>query len=139
MISPKNFLTILIAIIAVSLVIILNPFSDDESNFSYFTFDAVYVKDDNSILITFSDATGKSSFAILEILGMDTTYHKEFAITDSQFSKIMPIEKIPKYGWKTTPVTLEITYDGTVVKMKTEVHEKDEPKPEIIFSTSLSN
>ena len=139
MISPKNFLTILIAIIAVSLVIILNPFSDDESNFSYFTFDAVYVKDDNSILITFSDATGKSSFAILEILGLDTTYHKEFAITDSQFSKIVPINQIPKYGWKTTPVTLEITYDDTVVKMKTEVHDKNDPPSEIIFSTSLSN
>ena len=55
------------------------------------------------------------------------------------FSKIVPIEQIPKYGWKTTPVTLEITYDNIIVKMKTEVHEKDEPKPEIIFSTSLSN
>ena len=139
MISPKNFLTILIATITVSLVIILNPFPDNESEFSHFTFDAVYQKDNNSILITFSDTTGKSSFAILEILGMETTYHKEFEIINSEFSKIIPLEKIPKYGWKTTPVTLEITYDDTVVKMKTEVHEKDEPKPEIIFSTSLSN
>ena len=57
----------------------------------------------------------------------------------SEFSKKIPLEKLPKYGWKTTPVTLEITYGDTVVKMKTEVHEKDEPKPEIIFSTSLSN
>ena len=139
MISPKNFILILIATIAVSLVILLNPSSEDESDFSHFTFDAVYIKDQNSIMITFSDATGKSSFAILEILGMETTYHKEFEITNSEFSKTIPIEKIPKYGWKTTPVTLEITYDGNVVKMKTEVHEKDEPKPEIIFSTSLSN
>ncbi len=114
MVPLKNFLIILIATIAVSLVIILNPFSEDESDFSHFTFDAVYIKDQNSIIITFSDTTGKSSFAILEILGMETTYHKG----------------------KTTPVTLEITYDGNVVKMKTEVHEKDEPKPEIIFSTS---
>ena len=139
MISPKNFLTILIATIAVSLLIILNPFSEDESDFSHFTFDAVYIKDQNSIIITFSDTTGKSSFAILEILGMETTYHKEFEITNSEFSKKIPLEKLPKYGWKTTPVTLEITYGDTVVKMKTEVHEKDEPKPEIIFSTSLSN
>ena len=139
MISPKNFLTILIATIAVSLVIILNPFSEDESDFSHFTFDAVHMDDTNSIMITFTDSTKKSSFAILEILGLETTYHKEFVIIDSQFSKIVPIEKIPKYGWKTTPVTLEITYGDTVVKMKTEVHEKDEPKPEIIFSTSLSN
>tara|TARA_B100000287_G_C20550110_1_gene748147 strand:+ start:103 stop:522 length:420 start_codon:yes stop_codon:yes gene_type:complete len=139
LISPKNFLTILIATIAVSLVIILNPFSEDESDFSHFTFDAVHMDDTNSIMITFTDSTKKSSFAILEILGLETTYHKEFVIIDSQFSKIVPIEQIPKYGWKTTPVTLEITYDNIIVKMKTEVHEKDEPKPEIIFSTSLSN
>ena len=99
----------------------------------------MYIKDQNSIIITFSDTTGKSSFAILEILGMETTYHKEFEITNSEFSKKIPLEKLPKYGWKTTPVTLEITYGDTVVKMKTEVYEKDEPKPEIIFSTSLSN
>ena len=64
MIAPKNFLTILIATIAVSAVIILNPVSDDESDFSHFKFDAVYLNDDNSVLITFSDETGKSSFAI---------------------------------------------------------------------------
>ena len=139
MISPKNFLTILIATIAVSLVIILNPFSEDESDFSHFTFDAVHMDDTNSIMITFTDSTKKSSFAILEILGLETTYHKEFEITNSEFSKKIPLEKLPKYGWKTTPVTLEITYGDTVVKMKTEVYEKDEPKPEIIFSTSLSN
>ena len=90
-------------------------------------------------MITFSDATGKSSFAILEILGMETTYHKEFEIVNSEFSKTVPIEKIPKYGWKTTPVTLEIMYDDTIVKMKTEIHEEGNAPPEIIFSTSLSN
>jgi len=139
LISPKNFLTILIATIGVSLIIILNPFPDNESDFTHFTFDAVHMQDDNVIIITFSDTTGKSSFAILEILGMETTYHKEFEIINSEFSKIIPIEKIPKYGWKTTPVTLEITYDDTVVKMKTEVHDENDPPPEIIFSTSLSN
>ena len=139
MISPKNFILILIATIAVSLVILLNPSSEDESDFSHFTFDAVYIKDQNSIMITFSDATGKSSFAILEILGMETTYHKEFEIVNSEFSKTVPIEKIPKYGWKTTPVTLEIMYDDTIVKMKTEIHKEGNAPPEIIFSTSLSN
>ena len=133
MISPKNFLTILIATIAVSLLIILNPFSDDELDFSHFTFDAVYMEDINSIIITFSDTTGKSSFAILEILGMDTTYHKEFEIIDSEFSKIIPLEKIPKYGWKTTPVTLEITYDESTVYMKTEIHNEDQISPSVIF------
>ena len=134
MIAAKNFLTILIATIAVSIVIILNPLSDGESDFSHFTFDAVYLKDDNSVLITFVDETEKSSFAVLELLGMEKTFHKEFVISDSTFTQIVPLEKIPKYGWKTTPVTLEITYDKTnTVKMKTEIYEEGQQQPEIII------
>ncbi len=139
MISPKNFIIILIATIAVSLVILVNPSPENDSDFSHFTFDAVYMEDKNSILITFADTTGKSSFAILEILGMETTYHTEFEIVNSEFSKTVPIEKIPKYGWKTTPVILEIMYGDTIVKMKTEIHEEDNQSPEIIFSSSSSN
>tara|TARA_B110000014_G_C20082072_1_gene565559 strand:- start:967 stop:1380 length:414 start_codon:yes stop_codon:yes gene_type:complete len=136
LIAPKNFLTILIATIAVSVIIILNPFSEANDDFSHFTFDAVYLKDQNSINITFVDTTGKSSFAILEILGMDETYHEEFDISDSKFSKLIPLEKIPKYGWKTTPVTLEITYENFIVKMKTEIHEQNDSASEVIFSIS---
>tara|TARA_B100000029_G_scaffold384603_1_gene380152 strand:+ start:317 stop:736 length:420 start_codon:yes stop_codon:yes gene_type:complete len=139
LISPKNFIIILIATIAVSLVILVNPSPENDSDFSHFTFDAVYMEDKNSILITFADTTGKSSFAILEILGMETTYHTEFEIVNSEFSKTVPIEKIPKYGWKTTPVILEIMYGDTIVKMKTEIHEEDNQSPEIIFSSSSSN
>ena len=109
MITPKIFLTILIAIVAVSIVIIINPISDNESDFSHFKFDAVHLKDKNSVLITFVDETGNSSFAILEILGMEKTFHKEFELTNSSFSQLVPIDNVPKYGWKTTPVTLEIT------------------------------
>ena len=134
MIAPKNFLTILIATVAVSIVIILNPFSNDDYDFSHFTFDAVYVEDKNSIKITFTDSTAKSSFAILEILGMEKTYHKEFEILGSGFSEIVSLETIPKYGWKTIPITLEITYDDHIVKMKTEIHDTDQPSSEIIFS-----
>lgn len=99
----------------------------------------MYVEDDNSITVTFSDSTGNSSFAILEILGMETTYHEEFEITNSEFSKIIPIKQIPKYGWKTTPVILKITYENTIVEMKTEVYEMGESSPKVIFSTSQSN
>jgi hypothetical protein len=134
LITAKNFLTILLATIAVSIVIILNPLPDGESDFSHFTFDAVYLKDDNSVLITFVDETEKSSFAVLEILGMEKTFHKEFVISDSTFTQTVPLEKIPKYGWKTTPVTLEITYDKTnTVKMKTEIYEEGQQQPEIII------
>ena len=132
MIAQRNFLVILIATISVSVVILLNSNYENE-NFDNFTFDAVYLKDSNSILITFNDTNKKSSFAILEILGMEKTFHEEFEILDSKFEKLVPIDNIPKYGWKTTPVTLEITYDKSVVYMKTEIHEEDQISPAVIF------
>ena len=135
MIPPKNFIIILIATISVSTVIILNPFSEN-ADFSNFTFDAVYEKDSNSVSITFIDTNGKSSFAVLEILGMESTFHEEFEIYDSNFTKLVPLDKVPKYGWKTTPVTLEITYDGRVVYMKTEIHDTDQISPVVIFGQS---
>ncbi|AJA92798.1 hypothetical protein [Candidatus Nitrosopelagicus brevis] len=123
---------ILIATLSVSVVILLNSNYENE-DFDNFTFDAVYLKDSNSVLITFDDTNQKSSFAILEILGMEKTFHEEFTISDSNFSKLVPIDNIPKYGWKTTPVTLEITYDESVVYMKTEIHEEDQISPTVIF------
>ena len=135
MIAPKNFIIILIATISVSTVIILNPLSEN-TDFSNFTFDAVYQKDSNSVSITFIDTNEKSSFAVLEILGMENTFHEEFEIYDSKFTKLVPLDKVPKYGWKTTPVTLEITYDGRVVYMKTEIHDKDQIPPVVIFGQS---
>ena len=133
MITPKNFLIVIIATIAVSVAILLNPINN-AADFSNFVFDAVYLEADNSILITFSDQNKKSSYAVLEILGMETTYHEEFEIIDSNFSQIVPLEQLPKYGWKTMPVTLEITYDeNEIIKMKTEIHNEGQQSPEIIF------
>ena len=135
MITPKNFIIILIATISVSVLIILNPFSEN-TDFSNFTFDAVYEKDSNSVSITFIDTNEKSSFAVLEILGMESTFHEEFEIYDSNFTKLVPLDKVPKYGWKTTPVTLEITYDESTIYMKTEIHDKDQISPVVIFGKS---
>ena len=135
MISSKNFIIILIATISVSVLIILNPFSEN-TDFSNFTFDAVYEKDSNSVSITFVDKDEKSSFAVLEILGMEKTFHEEFEIYDSKFTKLVSLDKVPKYGWKTTPVTLEITYDESIVYMKTEIHNEDQISPVVIFGKS---
>ena len=135
MIAPKNFIIILIATISVSIVIILNPISEN-TDFSNFTFDAVYLKDSNSVLISFVDTNVKSSSAVLEILGMENTFHEEFEIYDSKFTKLVPLDKVPKYGWKTTPVTLEIIYDEYVVYMKTEIHNEDQISPVVIFGQS---
>ena len=135
MIAPKNFIIILIVTISVSTVIILDPLSEN-TDFSNFTFDAVYQKDSNSVSITFIDANEKSSCAVLEIVGMKNTFHEEFEIYDSKFTKLVPLDKVPKYGWKTTPVTLEITYGESMVYMKTEIHDTDQISPVVIFGKS---
>jgi len=135
LITQKNFIIILIATISVSTVIILNPLSEN-TDFSNFTFDAVYQKDSNSVSITFIDTNEKSSFAVLEILGMEDTFHEEFEIYNSKFTKLVQFDKVPKYGWKTTPVTLEITYDEHVIYMKTEIHDEDQISPVVIFGKS---
>ena len=133
MIAPRNFLVILIATISVSVVILLNSNYENE-DFDNFTFDAVYLEDSNSILITFDDTNKKSSFAILEILGMEETFHEEFEILDSKFTKLVSLDKIPKYGWKTMPVTLEIRYDESIILMKTEIHDEGQKSSVVIFS-----
>ena len=137
MIAPRNFLVILIATISVSVVILLNSNYENE-DFDNFTFDAVYLEDSNSILITFDDTNKKSSFAILEILGMEETFHEEFEILDSKFTKLVSLDKIPKYGWKTMPVTLEIRYDESIILMKTEIHNVGQNSSAVIFSQKES-
>ena len=99
-------------------------------------FDAVYLESKQTVEILFIDKSNKTQFAVLEILGMDVTYHKEYLFDgQSIFTEEMYLETIPKYGWKTTPVILEITYDeSNTVKMKTEIHDEDQIPPEIIFT-----
>ena len=97
-------------------------------------FDAVYLESEQTVEILFIDKSNKTQFAVLEILGMDVTYHKEYLFDDkSIFTEEMYLEIIPKYGWKTTPVTLEIQHsEFGKIGLKTEIYELDQPKPKII-------
>ena len=97
-------------------------------------FDAVYLESKQTVEILFIDKSNKTQFAVLEILGMDVTYHKEYIFDDkSIFTEEMYLEIIPKYGWKTTPVTLEIQHtEFGKIGLKTEIYELDQPKPKII-------
>ena len=97
-------------------------------------FDAVYLESEQTVEILFIDKSNKTQFAVLEILGMDVTYHKEYLFDGkSIFTEEMYLEIIPKYGWKTTPVTLEIQHsEFGKIGLKTEIHELDQSKPKII-------
>ena len=97
-------------------------------------FDAVYLESEQTVKILFIDKSNKTQFAVLEILGMDVTYHKEYLFDGkSIFAEEMYLETIPKYGWKTTPVTLEIQHsEFGKIGLKTEIYELDQLKPKII-------
>ena len=97
-------------------------------------FDAVYLESEQTVEILFIDKSNKTQFAVLEILGMDVTYHKKYLFDGkSIFAEEMYLETIPKYGWKTTPVTLEIQHsEFGKIGLKTEIYELDQPKPKII-------
>ena len=43
-------------------------------------FDAVYLESEQTVEILFIDKSNKTQFAVLEILGMDVTYHKEYIL-----------------------------------------------------------
>ena len=108
--------------------------SDNSVILDQIEFDAVYLESENFIKISFDDKSKNTKSAILEILGMDVTYHKEYIFNDeSSFIEMVYLEKIPKYGWKTTPVTLEINHSQFgKIGLKTEIYEQGDSIPKII-------
>ena len=108
--------------------------SDNSVILDQIEFDAVYLESENFIKISFDDKSKNTKSAILEILGMDVTYHKEYIFNDeSSFIEMVYLEKIPKYGWKTTPITLEINHSQFgKIGLKTEIYEQGDSIPKII-------
>ena len=106
----------------------------DESTISKTIFvDAVYEPESEIVKITYNDNSKKTNLATLEILGMEETFHKEFA--RSSFVETVQINSEPKYGWLTTPVVFSINHDEFgKIELKTEIYEQGESKPRIIYS-----
>ena len=118
-------------------VIILSISSNstlDESIISQTIFvDTVYEPKNNLVKITYNDNSEKTNLVILEILGMEQTFHKEFS--QNSFVEIIQINSEPKYGWSTMPVVFSINHDEFgKIGLKTEIYQKDESKPRIIYS-----
>jgi len=95
--------------------------------------DAIYEPENNIVKITYSDNSKMTSLVILEILGMEETFHKEFS--QQSFVEIVQFDSVPKYGWATMPVTFFLEHEELgLVGLKTEIHPYDEPKPKVIYS-----
>ena len=95
--------------------------------------DAIYKPSNNIVEITYSDNSKMTSLVVLEILGMEETFHKEFS--QQSFVEIVQFDSAPKYGWVTMPVTFFLEHDEFgFIGLKTEIHPYDEPKPKVIYS-----
>ena len=124
------------SIIAIA-AIVISVTSDsalDESTISQTIFvDAIYDPKNKIVKIMYNDNSKKTNLATLEILGMEETFHKEFA--RSSFVEIIEINSEPKYGWSITPVVFFINHDQFgKIGLKTEIYEQGESKPRIIYS-----
>ena len=124
------------SIIAIA-AIVISVTSDsalDESTISQTIFvDAIYDPKNKIVKIMYNDNSKKTNLATLEILGMEETFHKEFAW--SSFVETVQINSEPKYGWSTTPVVFSINHDEFgKIGLKTEIYEQGELKPRIIYS-----
>ena len=123
----------IIAITAIMLSVTSNS-TLDESTISQTIFvDAVYEPENKIVKITYNDNSKKTNLVTLEILGMEETFHREYA--RSSFVETVQINSEPKYGWSTTPVVFSINHDEFgKIGIKTEIYEQDESKPRIIYS-----
>ena len=106
----------------------------DESTISQIIFvDAVYEPKNKIVRITYNDNSEMTNLIILEVLGMEKTFHKEFS--QSSLVETIEINFEPKYGWSTTPVVFSINHDEFgKIELKTEIYEQGESKPRIIYS-----
>ncbi len=119
--------------IVIIIILAVSNSSVDESIISQTIFvDALYKPENNTIEITYVDVSDKTDSVIIEILGMDETFHKEFS--QQSFVETVQITSPPKYGWETMPVTFSIIHNQFgKIGLKIEIHEQDEPKSRIVY------
>ena len=135
---PRKVLPI-ISVIILSVFAVMFFFDsnsiDDEILQNTFSIDAIYYENENYVEITFEDTTQKTHSAILEILGMETSFQKTFE--GSTFTERVEFFSEPKYGWKIHPVTILVDHEELgKIGLKTEIHSQNEPVPPVIFTTS---
>ncbi len=108
---------------------------DDEILQNTFSLDATYYENENYVEITFEDTTQKTHSAILEILGLKTSFQKTF--DGYTFTERVEFFSEPKYGWQIHPVTILVDHEELgEIGLKTEIHSQNEPAPPVIFTTS---
>ena len=131
----KKIIAVALTIAMIAIVISATSNSAlDESTISQTIFvDAVYESKSSIVKITYNDNSEKTNLVTLEILGMEETFHREYA--RSSFVETIQINSEPKDGWSTTPVVFSFNHDEFgKIGIKTEIYEQGESKPRIIYS-----
>ena len=132
--NRKIILAIILTIIVFGVEIsVVQNAKNSEKYSGIFHLDATFYKEKKYVEITFDDSTQKSTKITLEIQGMEQSFQKIF--TGSNFTIQVPFDDVPKYGWKTMPVTLVVEHpEFGKVGVKTDIHNQDEQASKTIFS-----
>ncbi|TBR22343.1 MAG: hypothetical protein EPO63_07460 [Candidatus Nitrosotenuis sp.] len=132
--NRKIILAVILTIIVfgVGISVVQNA-KNSEKYSGIFHLDATFYKEKKYVEITFDDSTQKATKITLEIQGMEQSFQKIF--TGSNFTIQVPFDDVPKYGWKTMPVTLVVEHpEFGKVGVKTDIHNQNEQASKIIFS-----
>ena len=132
--ARKILPAISLGVITVFAIVFLGGGATDDKDVLRQTFqvDATYYETGN-VEISFFDKSGKTTFVVMEILGMDETFQKSYS--GLKFTELVPFPNTPKYGWAIHPVVLEIEHsEFGHIQLKTEIHESDQPIPPVIYS-----
>jgi len=122
----------LIAVGIIGIFFLSSPSVDVDVLSETFFIDAIFYESEGFVEIIFKDNSQKTSYVILEILGMETSYQKIFS--DSEFVERVEFLLAPSKGWILHPITLVIIHDELgSISMKTEIHASNETKPAIIY------
>ena len=94
--KTSSIIIIAIVVAGVALGAIDQINSDDSDILEQIEFNAVYLENDSVVQISFHDKSNETESVVLEILGMDVTYHKEYEFdNDSAFVENMYLKEIP--------------------------------------------
>ena len=108
---------------------------NDSTLENIFFLDATFYEDEQYVEITFEDKSQSTNSAVLEILGMETSFQKTFV--GSNFIERVDFVNEPKYGWQIHPITVQVKHSELgKIGLKTEIHYENEPAPPIIYSRS---
>ena len=133
--ARKSILILIVILVNIlAILFLIESYSVDKELYANtFIVDAIYLKEEGYVEISFLDNSGKTKSVVLEILGMPESFQKKFI--GSEFSERVSFFETPKYGWKTMPVTFVVDHEEFgIIGIKTEIHTPSEPPTPIIFS-----